>query len=524
MPLGSTLRRPKVKRSRKRRLRMRWALAAALGMAVVIMLSGCFLFNRSPIAKFTVQGGLIHATGEVIAFSGILSMDPDNDELTFRWDFGDGASAVGEQVTHAYGDAGPMQVVLEVSDPSGSTATDTKTLTITEGDAVDGGGGTGPTASFTATPLTGESPLSVSFNASASVYVGHTISAYFWDFGDGVTGTGLTTVHTYAPTTTRSYSVELRIIADDNTEDTASKTITVTIPAAERPSDAPSASFTSNPNEVVAPLLMTFDPSNSAASGDKYLDDVSWWFGDGTTGESDIVGGEAQNVDHRYVTDQAEEEFGVTLLVIDNERATDTESRTVSVLNYQPTAGFQIYDEVQTDGAVAVTGGAWVAAGDGSDAIVMEGTTAAKQTVMIRTQDVNNWAQPIVADPTPLHGETYTPGGYDRDYCYDPEGQGWDGAGDGIDGNMDNPGDAGNYPTDWPNAAWGIETIRVQWGDGVTEYFDYWTHIGDATPVLFFDHEYATWPGSSKTYTITVTAIDFLGGTDSYSRQITLRP
>ena len=112
-----------------------------------------------------------------------------------------------------------MPVVLEVSDPSGSTATATKTLTITEGaDDGDGGGGAGPSASFTATPLTGESPLTVNFNASASVYVGHTLSAYFWDFGDGVTGTGLTTVHTYAPTTTRIYSVELRIIADANTE------------------------------------------------------------------------------------------------------------------------------------------------------------------------------------------------------------------------------------------------------------------------------------------------------------------
>ncbi len=53
-----------------------------------------------------------------------------------------------------------------------------------------------PHAEFTADPVSGDSPLNVSFDASGSTdEVG--IVSYEWDFGDGATGSGITAAYVY---------------------------------------------------------------------------------------------------------------------------------------------------------------------------------------------------------------------------------------------------------------------------------------------------------------------------------------
>lgn len=53
---------------------------------------------------------------EDIEFEGV-AVDPGiNDELTFNWDFGDGESATGHKVKHAYDEDGVYQVTLKVDD------------------------------------------------------------------------------------------------------------------------------------------------------------------------------------------------------------------------------------------------------------------------------------------------------------------------------------------------------------------------------------------------------------------------
>ncbi len=86
-----------------------------------------------------------------------------------------------------------------------------------------------PTASFTATPTSGSSPLLVNFDGTGSTDSDGSIVSYAWDFGDGSSGTGSTTSHTYAPGT---FTATLTVTDDDGDSHSTSTTITVTDPSA----------------------------------------------------------------------------------------------------------------------------------------------------------------------------------------------------------------------------------------------------------------------------------------------------
>ncbi len=90
--------------------------------------------------------------------------------------------------------------------------------------ALKGPTATPPTASFTAGPLTGKAPLEVSFDASASGGSA-AIASYTWDFGDGQTGAGKQTTHTY--TTSGTFTATLTVLNNYGLTSTATATITV---------------------------------------------------------------------------------------------------------------------------------------------------------------------------------------------------------------------------------------------------------------------------------------------------------
>lgn len=71
-------------------------------------------FNRAPTA---VAGGPYGGIVDVaIEFDGSASSDPDGDQLTYGWEFGDGGSGTGSLASHSYPSSGVFDVTLTVSD------------------------------------------------------------------------------------------------------------------------------------------------------------------------------------------------------------------------------------------------------------------------------------------------------------------------------------------------------------------------------------------------------------------------
>jgi PKD repeat protein len=392
-------------------------------------------------------------------------------------------------VSHTYTITGTLTVVLRVTDDDGDTDTARKTLVITPS-AEPGTGGEGPTASFTATPLTGPSPLVVTFNASASAYAGHAITYYSWDFGDGTTGTGITTTHVYAPGTTTTYHVVLRIIASDNTEGLAEKDIMVTVVTPTPPTGGPTADFDVDPgSEQICPFTFEFDPEDSRAQAGRELTTFVWNFGD----QSSQTENTDTPVEHTYYTSQASQEFTVTLTVIDDHGATDAYARTVRVKNMQPVAGFEM------DG-----GDGW----DIEDIEFFEVETD-PQNVEFRSlaPEGDEWDQDRGTVDTdlpnestskkPANFETGTYGSGDRNLAYDREGNG---SNDGF--------------------TWGLISYIWDFGDGSAKVTVEAELEGSCDTV---DHDFQLGADEEqKAFTVTLEVVDSQGARASFSRIVRL--
>jgi subtilisin family serine protease len=87
-----------------------------------------------------------------------------------------------------------------------------------------GGGNQSPTASFTFSCT----DLTCSFNGSGSSDPDGSISSYAWTFGDGATGSGVTTSRTYASGGT--YTVTLTVTDNGGATGSSSQSVTVTAP------------------------------------------------------------------------------------------------------------------------------------------------------------------------------------------------------------------------------------------------------------------------------------------------------
>jgi PKD repeat protein len=67
---------------------------------------------------------------ETIEFDAGPSYDPDGEIIGYYWDFGDGATAEGPQVTHDYDEDGEYTVTLTVVDDSGAESSVSKVVVV----------------------------------------------------------------------------------------------------------------------------------------------------------------------------------------------------------------------------------------------------------------------------------------------------------------------------------------------------------------------------------------------------------
>jgi PKD repeat protein len=107
------------------------------------------------------------------------------------WDFGDGTTnfqpSAPAAVSHTYAAAGTYRVALTVVDIHGNAAISTQQMTV----------GLPPTGSFKSSPAKPGQGAAVSFRGTASDADTGVTTTVTWRFGDGSTGSGLTTSHVY---------------------------------------------------------------------------------------------------------------------------------------------------------------------------------------------------------------------------------------------------------------------------------------------------------------------------------------
>jgi PKD repeat protein/uncharacterized protein YraI len=78
-----------------------------------------------------ISGPTNALVGETLSFDGSGSSD-DGSIVSYTWDFGDGATASGVNVSHSYGEAGSYNIILAVTDAGGLSDTSTYTVLIEE--------------------------------------------------------------------------------------------------------------------------------------------------------------------------------------------------------------------------------------------------------------------------------------------------------------------------------------------------------------------------------------------------------
>jgi PKD repeat protein len=192
--------------------------------------------NQNPLA--VISAAPTSGTAPLaVTFNGSGSSDPDGDDLSYAWDFGDGAQASGAGVQYSYLSQGTYTAALTVNDGKGGSNTASVVITVTDVDPPPGN--RAPQAVFTASPRTGKAPLTVAFDASGSSDPDGDSLTFSWHFDNGSQGSGSSVTHTFQ--SVGSYSTILTVSDGRGGGDTSSMVISVTSGDIPMPGYCPSA-------------------------------------------------------------------------------------------------------------------------------------------------------------------------------------------------------------------------------------------------------------------------------------------
>ncbi len=185
-------------------------------------------------------------------------------------------------------------------------------------------GGTGPinrppVASFTTSVTSGDAPLTVQFDATASSDPDADALTYSWNFGDNSTATGSAISHLFAQAGT--YQVILTV-SDGQLSDT--ETVTITVNDTNTPTIT--ANISVDTTTATAPATINFDASGSTISDGSALT-YTWDFGDGSTGGGIIIA-------HEYTIAG---DYTVMLTASNADGASNTATQIITIT--EPTTG-----------------------------------------------------------------------------------------------------------------------------------------------------------------------------------------
>lgn len=325
----------------------------------------------APTADFssTATTGCIDHT---VSFDATSSVNA----VGFDWLFEGGtpATSTDPSPTVEYTTAGDYDVRLIVTNSSGLTDT-LESVDYVSAETV-------PTVGFTA----------MNTNLMASfVYTGSGASSVSWEFGDGSTGTGVSTTHTYA--TPGDYDVTMTATnACGSVMDQQLVDIEI----------APNASFDANvsPGAVLCPGYIT----TYTASGQNNLDTYSWTFEGGTPAVSS-----APSVAVQY---PVEGSYDVKLVVTNSVGVDSIEIVDYITISPEPIADFQVSANQLTASFTntSVDGDSYLwSFGDGATSTLFEPThtyaTAGVYTVVLEvTNDcgTDSYAQQVSLQSTPV--------------------------------------------------------------------------------------------------------------------------
>ncbi len=217
--------------------------------------------NLPPTAAIFTFSPTQPAVNQDVTFATLTTVSG----VRFVWDFGDGSSATGATVTHRYSRAATYTIMLRVTNDIGQSASSSRPLTVSS---------TSPqvVARFTFSPTTPGATEDVFFNAQSSTVDN---GRFVWDFGDGSSGSGVTTTHQYARGGT-SYTVTLTVTNDLGQTSTTTRTVPVSASTT-----VIVAAFTfspTDPNISAGTNTVNFDATPSTPGVTTW----TWDFGEGT--------------------------------------------------------------------------------------------------------------------------------------------------------------------------------------------------------------------------------------------------
>jgi len=277
---------------------------------------------QPPVAQLSVNPK--RGTAPLTVNLNSRSYDSDGQIEKCEWQVPGKPSVSSCNTQMTFDNAGTYNITLKVTDNDGLTATATDSVNVISKN-------TRPTAAFVVTPTEGESPLTVTLNGSQSFDTDGSIVQYAWTASDGQSRVGESAQMTFEEPGTYTISLVVTDDKDDNSSNTANKTVTVV-----QTEVRPIARLIALPMAGEAPLKVgleggeSYDPDGNVVS-------YEWIASDGQRADSQ----------HAEMTFNTPGDYKIALIVTDNDGLQSTEAwRTIKVTEGGGTPPVAIFEEL----------------------------------------------------------------------------------------------------------------------------------------------------------------------------------